>query len=141
MNIERVLYEPEHKETLLTLYEYARCCEGPGDRDEAIRLMTHAQQVDTELHGAEHPDTIKSARRLALWKSEKEKSSRDSSTKHESLVSGSHYKESFVEDEHPISLRLEPRKRPAENQLLAPETQSRKRADGPDLSLAVNVKM
>ena len=56
-------------------------------------------------------------------------------------MSGSHHEESFVEDEHPVPSRLEHRKRPAEDESLAQETQSKKRADGPDLSLAVNAKM
>ena len=67
-NISREVYGAEHESTLHSLYHYAICAEGLGNKQEAIRLMTEVFDVRTKLLGPDHPRTVGSADWLTRWK-------------------------------------------------------------------------
>ena len=71
-NVSREVCGAEHEDTLFILHEYAICAERLGNKQEAIRLMTEVFDGRTKLFGADHPDTVKSAKWLAVWKATEE---------------------------------------------------------------------
>lgn len=67
----------DHPATLIFMSNLALCYDDMGEKDQAVQLMTKVLDKRKEVLRADHPCTIESARTLADWKREKEKSVRE----------------------------------------------------------------